>query len=601
MTMMVYNGIGLDVDLSRGSLSPFPLEEGFLLRYLGGRGLGVGWLTEREPFPEDPLGEEAPLIFVSGALNGSSAPTSGRFSVTCRSPLTGTIVSANSGGFFGPALKRSGFDMVVVRGKSPKPVWLNIQEGEASLHEASDLWGLGAAAATERLRNLASPQSRVLAIGQAGERGVLFASLVNDGDRTAGRGGCGAVMGSKNLKALVVHGSRTFPAAKEELYKAALYQTQKLIRSFPVTARALPELGTPGLVKLMADHDMLPHRNFQDVAHRPEDVELLSGENLRKTLYVGPTGCALCPIRCGREIVVQGVRGGGPEYETLANMGANLGIYDLQEISLANYLCNDLGMDTISLGGTLAAAMELFERGVLTVKETGGIPLAFGSKGFLCRLTEMTGLREGFGKILSEGSLRLARRFGVPELSISVKGLELPGYEPRATTAQALGYATSPRGGCHLQGGYAVSLGFFGGSREVDRFLIDTVAGHVIDQQDSGCLSDSLGLCRFASFSLGEGEFARLFAGFTGAEIDQTELQDRACLIQNQERRFNIRAGFTRRDDTLPERFFTEAIPLSGKNRLIDRELHFRPLLENYYRLRGWDEEGVPPAPGRKE
>ena len=417
---------------------------------------------------------------------------------------------------------------------------------------------------------------------------------MNDYSRAVARGGPGALMGSKNLKAIVVDGRKKFQPANPELYHAGIYQANKLLSSMPVTSKALPQLGTIGLLKLINDHDMLPHKNFQDVYHKPENIEKIRGELLRKKLLKGKRGCFNCTITCTRKTEVSGKIGEGPEYETTALMGANLDIYELEDIALANYICNDYGIDTISFGNTLGLAMELYEKGYIDKEDTGGIELRFGTREILQKIAEDTGLKRGFGNHLGEGAKRLSERFGAPELSMTVKGLELPGYEPRASYTQALGYATSPRGGCHLKGGYLVTLGFFGGSREVNRFLIDTAAGHVVNEQDSGCVADTLGICRFSFYGFGENELSRIYSGYTGIEISPEELKFIAQRIQNIERKYNIKAGFGREDDTLPQRMFEEKIMIAGELRAIDRESQFEKMLEKYYEIRGWDKDGNP-------
>ncbi len=596
-----YNNRGLDVHLDSGRISAFELGDEVIARYLGGRGLGVFFLRRDLAATVEPLAAENLLVVAAGGLNGSMAPTGGRFSVTFKSPLTGTIASANSGGFWGVTFKRSGHDLLVLRGCAAAPVYLHISEQGAELRECPELWGESIPAVTAKLKERHSKAARVLAIGPAGENGVRFAALINDNSRAVGRAGVGAVMGSKKLKAIVVEGQKQYAPSRPDLYQSGIYQANKLLKSMPVTSRALTELGTAGLVKLIYDHDMLPHRNFQDVTHRPEDVEKISGEALRENILVAPRACFNCRIACGRQTRVGERHGEGPEYETVALLGANLGIYDIREVALANYLCNELGMDTISFGNTVGLAMELFERGVIGRRQTKGLELRFGSSGILEKLASQTAFQRDFGRDIALGAKRLAEKYGMPQLAMVVKGLELPGYEPRATMAQALGYATSPRGGCHLQGGYAVTLGFFGASREVDRFLIETTAGHVVNQQDSGCISDMLGLCRFSSYAFGENEISRIYSGFSGIDLSPHDLEKIARHIQEEERRFNIGAGFDHHDDTLPERMFSEKIMIAGEPRAIDRQFHFQPLLQKYYEIRGWDEKGLPTGPGKNE
>lgn len=588
MAINGYNNCFLKIDLSSGRISRHHLSDNLLKEGLGGRGLGVVYLSRNLSPAVNPLGEEATLVFAPGGLVGSAAPTSGRFSITFKSPLTGTICSSNSGGFWGNTFKRTGYDMLCVKGKAAVPVYIYISDKKADIIECPKLWGNTIAELTVKLIEK-YPGSRVLGIGPAGEKKVLISSIMNDLSRTCGRGGGGAVMGSKNLKAVVVEGSKKFLPENPQKYKTGLYQANKLLRSLPVTAKAFTLLGTSGLLKLVYQHDMLAHRNFQDVQHKEENIEKISGESLNKILCASPRGCFNCRIRCARATRVNRKKGEGPEFETLAMMGANIDHYKLKEIALANYLCNDFGLDTISFGNTLGLAMELFEKGVITENNTGGLQLSFGKIQNLPEIVRLTCLREGFGDLLADGSLRLGRKWGMEELSMTVKGLELPAYDPRSTLMQALGYATSTRGGCHLKGGYMISLGFFGGAREVDRFMVDTVADHVVDEQDSGCIADMLGICRFAFFSFNENELSRIYSGYAGIDLSPHELKKKAKEIINLERRFNLEAGISPQEDTLPNRFFCEKIMISGEKRAIDRNIQFNHMLRKYYEIRGWD------------
>jgi aldehyde:ferredoxin oxidoreductase len=498
-------------------------------------------------------------------------------------------------------LKSAGYDFLIIRGKAAEPVYLSIGEDKATIHKADKLWGLSMPEVTDRLLGQHARPASVLGIGPAGENRVRFASLMNDIHRTAGRGGAGAVLGSKNLKAILVRGKKKFPGARNSAYRDSLYQAEKLIRNFPVTSRALSVLGTAGMVRLIDAHDMLPGRNFTTNRHKTSAVMAVSGETLRERMVVRGRGCVRCPVACGRVTRVGNRKGEGPEYETIAILGPNLGIYDLTPITLTNYLCNEQGMDTISFGGSVALAMELFEKGILTSGDTGGRPLVFGSGTLLEDLARETASRQGFGEWLAEGASRLAARCRYPECAMTVKGLELPGYDPRASLHQALGYATSPRGGCHLKGGYLVCLGFFGGAREVDRFLVATAADHCVEAQDSGCVSDMLGICRFLSFSLYDNELARIYAGFTGLDVGPEELKTAARRVQNMERTFNMAAGFTIDDDILPDRMFNEKLLIDGHQRAIDYREQFSVMRERYYQVRGWDKRGVPPTEHREQ
>jgi len=589
-----YMGRILEIDLTSGKSSVRPLDEQLARDYIGGRGLGAKLVYDNINPTIDPLSKDNILVFAVGPLTGTKTPASGRFTVSFKSPLTNTIGNCNSGGQWGVSFKKCGYDALIIKGQSQQPVYINIKDDNVSILDARPYWGLDVHTLTDQLKAEHGPTIRVMAIGPAGENQVRMASIMNDKHRALGRGGAGAVMGHKRLKAIVVSGSQEIRVVDPATLERGIYQAEKMMKAMPVTSTGFTELGTAGLVQLIHEHDMLPHNNFQDVKHNPEQVKSVTGEAIRDTILKRRKACYNCLIRCARGTEVDGKAGEGPEYETVVLMGPNLGIYDLKTIAKANYLANEYGLDTMSLGGTIATAMELYEKGYITAKDTGGLELRFGNASILEQLVELTAQRKGFGNELAEGALRLATRFGHPELAMTIKGLEIPAYDPRASISQMLGYVTSNRGACHLQGGYAVLLGFFGGAKEVDRFLLSTVPGHLIFQQDAGAIADYAGICRFTGFAFGGNELSRIFTGVTGIEFSEHDLEIISERIQTLERLFNTRAGFSRQDDTLPERFFTETIFTGNQDRLIDRNKHLSALLDDYYALRGWDANGVP-------
>src|SRR5512135_2098814 len=467
-----YHGRVLVADLTKGEVRTVPLDPRTALDYLGGRGLGTRLLYDAIDPACDPLGPDNAFVVASSPLVGTSAPTAGRGHMVFKSPLTGVIGTSNSGGTWGAAFKSSGYDALIVRGAARTPVMLDIGPGRAEVLPADTLWGKTTHETNDLLTAGSEPghPARVLCIGPAGENLVRLAAVANDRNRVYGRCGPGAVWGSKKLKAIRVRGKDKIAVADKERFQAGLDQALYLMRQAPTTKRLLRELGTAGLVELINLIAMLPHRNFQDCTHREEDVERVSGETLAKTVLDKAGACYLCPIGCQRHTHVAGRSGGvergeGPEYETMVLMGPNCDIYDMAAITRANYRCNELGIDTISYGGTVACAMELFERGLVTPKDTGGIDLSFGKAEALEALVPLMAVREGIGDRLAEGAYRLATSTGHPELAMTVKKLDIPGYDPRASFTQALGYMTSPSGACHLRGGYAVSLAFFGGAR----------------------------------------------------------------------------------------------------------------------------------------
>jgi aldehyde:ferredoxin oxidoreductase len=352
-------------------------------------------------------------------------------------------------------------------------------------------------------------------------------------------------------------------------------------------------MGTSGLVKLINIIEMLPHNNFQDNIHDPELLDKVSGEAIRNTILKRSGGCYSCPIGCQRHTQVRDKKGEGPEYETVVMMGPQCGIYNLEEITRANYLCNELGLDTISFGGTVACAMELYEKGFISSAESGGLDLRFGNEKVLEELAKLVSYRDGIGDRLAEGSRRLAEYFGKPEYSMSIKGLEIPAYDPRASYTQALGYVTSPTGACHLRGGYAASLAFFGGTREIPRFSLLQSPIAIRNMQDLGIIQDSLGICRFTGFAFSTEPWSRMVTGITGKDFSTARLEETANQVSAMERTFNIRAGLTCEDDVLPDRFSQSGIVVAGEKRKISLSA-IENMKKDYYEIRGWSKEGIP-------
>ncbi len=590
-----YHGMTLEVDLSSGRIERVPLDASDVYDYLGGRGLAARIFYDRIDPACDPLSPDNVIVIATSPLLGTNAPTAGRGHMVFKSPLTGMIGSSNCGGTWAPAFKATGYDALVIRGRAAAPVVLEITPERAEILPAGDLWGLDVHQTVNALTTGqgAGLRGRVLCIGPAGENKVRFASVMNDKNRAYGRSGPGAVWGSKNLKAVRVSGREKTEVKDKEKYRSGAEQAVYLLKQAPATKRLLKELGTVGLVELIDLIDMLPHRNFQDNLHLDEDVEKISGETLAKRLLERAAGCYVCPIACQRHTRVGDKKGEGPEYETTVMMGPDCAIYDLEAIALANYACNELGLDTISFGGTLACAMELYEKGILKAKDTDGLDLHFGNSRILEEMVRRTAGRQGFGDLMAEGSFRLASAFSHPELSMTVKKQEIPAYEPRASFTQALGYMTSPTGACHLKGGYAVSLAFFGGAKEIPRFSLLQSPTSIRNMHNLGILQDSLGVCRFTGFAFSVDPWARMASGVTGLDFSTAVLEEVANRVAAVERLFNIEAGMTAADDTLPERFSREPIVVAGEERVIPPEVIDR-LRSDYYRARGWDEEGKP-------
>ena len=593
--MYGFHGKFLEIDLTKGSIQSKQLNIRDLEDYLGGRGLATRIFFDIVDPQCKPLGPDNVIVLATSPLVGTRAPTACRGHMVFKSPLTERIGSSNCGGTWANMFKSTGFDALVIKGKSEEPVIIDINPEKVEIVSADHIWGLNVHETTKKLSEGSEPgkRPRILCIGPAGENLVRFAAVMNDKNRSYGRSGPGAVFGSKNLKAVRVLGNKKIHIENKEQYRSGLDQALYLLKAAPATKRLLRELGTSGLVELINLIDMLPHNNFQDTLHKEDDVERISGETLSKTYLVRSGGCYGCPIACQRHTRVGDKNGEGPEYETDVMMGPNCGIYDLKAITRANYICNELGIDTISFGGTLACAMELFERGIISTKETEGIELRFGNAGILEKMAELIVYRKGFGDILAEGSMRLASHFNHVEYSMNVKGLEIPAYDPRASFTQALGYMTSPTGACHLRGGYAVSLAFFGGTKEIPRFSLLQSPIAIRNMQNLGILQDSLGVCRFTGFAFSSDPWARIVSGITGFDFSTSKLEEIANRIATLERIFNLRAGLRLEDDKLPERFSKEPVLVQGKEMVISLEAVER-MRSEYYDVRGWDKHGKP-------
>ena len=595
-----FHGRILEVDLSGGEVQAKPLEASLVADYLGGRGLATRLFYDSVDPQCEALGPDNVFVIATSPLLGTNAPTACRGHMVFKSPLTDVIGTSNSGGTWGSAFKSTGYDAIVVKGRASGPVYIDISPEKVNVLPADRLWGMDVHQTTDIMTadSESGNRPRVLCIGPDGENLVRIAAVVNDKNRTYGRCGPGAVWGSKKLKAIRVRGKSKIQIQDKERYQAGYDQSMYLMKQAPVTKRLLRELGTSGLVELINVINMLPHRNFLDSYHIEEDLEKVSGETLSKTLLERAGGCFLCPIGCQRHTQVETEKGGcekgeGPEYETVVMMGPLCGIYDLRAITRANYRCNELGIDTMSFGGTMACAMELFERGAIPSQDANGLDLKFGNAGVLETLVRQTAYRQGIGDRLAEGSSRLAGRYGHSELSMSVKKLEIPGYDPRASFTQALGYMTSPSGACHLRGGYAVSLAFFGGAKEIPRFSLLQSPIAIRNMQNTGILQDSLGICRFTGFAFSTDPWARMASGVTGMDFSVARLEEIANRIATLEKMFNLEAGARMEDDALPERFSQVPIVVAGEEKVVSRDAQDR-MRRDYYRVRDWDEKGRP-------
>ncbi|MBN1134531.1 MAG: aldehyde ferredoxin oxidoreductase family protein [Methanosarcinaceae archaeon] len=563
--MFGWAGRTITLDLNNNSIIESRTSKDIAKDFLGGRGMGVKLLYDRVQPAIDPLSPDNCLIITIGPLTGTPVPMSGRHSIITKSPLTSTIFDSSAGGFFGKEMKFAGVDALIITGKADKPVYVQIEDEHVDIADASNLWGKN----TWETSRLLETRGRVSCIGRAGERQVPVANIMNDYVHACGRGGIGAVAGSKNLKAIVVKGTSKPEIADAEALAEAKDNSMRLLRASPVTSKGLKNYGTSVLLNLMNYMKILPTRNFQTGQFR--GAESLSGEYIKDNYDLKKHSCYNCPVGCKRSI-----KGGFeiPEYETIWAFGPDIGNGDMAPIIKANRICNDYGIDTISSGSTIAAYSEL------TSTKIGPVQLE----------ELVSDIGEGKSE-LAAGSYAYLKAKGAVELSMSSKGLEFPGYDPRGIMGQALGYATSNRGGCHLRA-YMVAPEVIGKPKLIDRLTFDGKAGLVQVFQNLAAAVDSLMVCKFATFAMGEEELAALLSAVIGIHYSPEELLRTGERIWNLERLFNNSVGFTRADDNLPMRLF-------GKDG-INRDDFNRGLAE-YYHFRGWSEKGVPTDEKLKE
>lgn len=592
-----WKGKILRVNLTTGALEDEALDPGVAKHYIGGRGLGIYYLLKEMDPACDPLSPDNIMMMATGPLTGTKAPTGARYMVMTKSPLTGAVTCSNAGGRFPAEIKKAGYDAVLFSGRSENPVYLWIQNSKAELRRADHVWGRTVPDTTRALVAETDPKAKVACIGPAGENGVLFASIMNDRHRAAGRSGVGAVMGSKNLKAVVVQGSEEITLADKDRFKSFNTKILKVFKQGGVPP--LRVNGTAGAVAVTQNFGILPTKNWQQGTF--DGWEKISGMALTEKYLVQAKSCFACPIGCGRGTKIadgpyQG-EGEGPEYETVYAMGSNCMIDNLAAITKANYLCNELGLDTMTMGATLACAMELYERGYLS-KETIGQPLEWGDAEALVRFTKMTAFRQGFGNDLADGSFRLAEQCGHPELAIVSKKQEFAAYEPRGEQGMGLAYATSPIGGSHMRGDPAYCE-IFGIPVSVDPQEWKGKARIVKDFQDLSTVIDSAGLCIFFSVrnlaskdvTVRPDGILELLNSSTGAGFTLEGLIQAAERIWNAERLFLIRAGFSRKDDSLPKRITHEPLPDGPAKGQVCR---LEEMLSEYYELRNWTDDGIP-------
>ncbi len=567
--------------------------------FIGGRGLAVKYMYSEVDPKIDPYDPGNHLIFSTGPLTATPAPTGNRYMVMTKAPLTGALANSNAGGFFPTEMKRTGYDLYIFMGKSEQPVYLWISDKGVEIRSAEHVWGKSVPETEDILLAETDPKARVACIGIAGENRLRMAGIMNDKHRAAGRSGVGAVMGSKNLKAVVVRGETNPTLADPEQMVSYSSMIQKEVATASNKPSAMRMYGTSYVPPITNEIGILPTRNFQTGTF--EGIDGIHPEVLKNNYLIRPKACYRCPIACGRMTKVDdpkyGGEGEGPEYETIASIGSACGISNLAAITKANYLCNEYGMDTISIGMTIAAAMEMYEKGIIPVEDIG-MPLNFGDADALIELVKQAATRTGFGNLIAEGSYRLAEHYGHPEFSMTAKKQEFPGYDPRGAKGMGLLYATSNKGASHMSGDLAYAE-VFGTPKKIDNLTIVGKPALIKRFEDAFAVIDAAGLCVFLSVRYYFGEDVNLWPVrltqimnyATGAGYTEETLLQAGERIFNLERMFLIEAGFTRADDTIPKRFLEEPLTAGGaKGHVCELD----QMLPEFYKLRGWDEAGVP-------
>lgn len=579
----------LRIDLSRGSSKVEPLNQRMVQDFIGGRGLATKVLFDEVDAKTDPLGRDNRLIFTPGALTGTGAPGTSRFMVIAKSPLTACIGCPNAGGYFGPRMKFAGYDLLVVEGKAAEPVYISITDDDVEIKGARHLWGKTTTMTEAKIRSGIKDRplerkTSVVSIGPAGENLVKFACVISDGGRTAGRSGLGAVMGSKNLKAITVSGTKKVDIADDTGFKKAMAEFRKELKeSRKKTVEKRNAYGTWDLIGRANPLKLMASVNFQKLSFEGFR-ELEDPEHIRSKLFVSSQACFACPYACSKISNVGQPReykgkGKGPEYESFVLLGSNCGIGDIAAIAKANYLCNDLGIDTITAGATISCAMELYEKGYLPEKDAGH-RLTFGNAKALLELIENMALRRGFGNALAEGGYELAKAYRHPECFMGVKGQGMPAWHPKGRDNGVLGlqYATSNNGACHTRSVMPTQ-------GRMDR---EKGVWWTIKDQDYMAAADSSGCCWIEYARPSEQNrvlpWLRLVTGMDYS-FDQFSLIGER--IWNLERLFNLKAGLTAKDDTLPTRML-EGSDGEGE------PIQLATMLAEYYKLRGWDNNGIP-------
>jgi aldehyde:ferredoxin oxidoreductase len=604
--MYGFMGKILRVDLSMKKVWDEPIAEDEARKYLGGAGLATKYLYDEMPKDVDPLGKDNVLIFMTGPLTGTTSPSAARYSVVAKSPQSGIWGHANSGGSFGPDLKRSGYDGIIIKGMSDKPVYLKIEAGVASLEDAGHLWGKIVPETEDALKEALGKKFTIACIGPAGENLVRYAAIMNDKHRTAGRCGLGAVMGSKKLKAIAVSGKAS-PQVMEGFKE--LSKKQYMLINESMLKIGFETFGTAMVADMVNQKGGYPTRNWQSGEF--EHIDSVNAQAIVDTVLTKRVNCYACPIACGRGSEIKdgpykGHKGEGPEYETSNTLGAQCDVHDMNAITMANYMCNEYGLDTISAGSTIAFAMECFQRGILTTKDTGGLMINFGDGALVVDLIRKIALREGIGDLLAEGSRIMAQKLGKgsEKFAMNVKGLELPAYDPRAAKIMGLAYVTANRGGDHVSSTIMAPTFVDSPILLVDDSHIDNLleakpeeAKILMNMENGAFVFDCVGACKFMGLLMYAQDYVDLIALATGWDFTVDEFRKGGERIYNLARAFCVREGITRADDILPGRLMED--PLAdglAKGNIVERDV-LEKLKDVYYEYRGWDKKTGIPTP----
>jgi aldehyde:ferredoxin oxidoreductase len=595
--MYGWHGKLLRIDLTSKQTSIEEIDPQVSKDFIGGRGVAIRYLYDEVDPGVDPLSPQNKLIFATGPLTATTAPTGNRYMVVTKSPLTGALAHSNAGGHFPTWMKRTGFDLFIFEGKAEKPVYLWVNEDEVEIRSAEHLWGQDVPTTTDALLAETDPGSKAACIGPAGENLVLMAAIMNDKDRAAGRSGVGAVMGSKNLKGVVANGRKNPKFANDEAMRELSVTIAKEVGSDMLAGSTLRMYGTAYVPQVTNEFGILPTHNWQ--AGTFEGVDSIDGPTLTEKYLIKPKPCYRCPISCGRLTEVPDGRyagkGEGPEYETISAFGSACGVDDLAAVTKANYWCNELGMDTISAGMTIAAAMEMYEKGYIPEEDIGQ-PLRFGDADTMIEMVQKMAYRKGFGNELADGSYRLADKYGHPEIAVTTRKQEFPGYDPRGAQGMGLLYATSNRGASHMEGDVVYEELF--GVPVKEELLSTKGKGELVARfQDAFTLIDASGLCVFLALRYVFSQermilptrLAQLMEFTTGVDSTPEDVLTAAERVYNLERMFLLKAGST--EDTLPPRMLNEPLPDGPAKGHVSR---LDEMLPEFYKVRGWDENGVP-------